>query len=210
MGARRMVDAVAPSASSPPLERGKLCDGARKIEQVHLLRIHEGEKVAMEIGLGLLGKLVLDTELPELLAWPFTGVAVAGDAAQAIVFEEAGELSDNDFGEKGGRTSRTARNGAVCRAVYTQALGRGEQDWLSFLVSRHMWESICSPPLWPSSDLCALGGGAAEGVRFPRPVPWGLLREKHAEHIPSLASRKGWTRGRSSRGSRAAKYLKVK
>jgi len=90
-----------------------LCDGARKIEQVHLPRIHERQKVAIEVGLRFLRQLILDTQLPELLTGPFARVPVACYCVDAIVFQKARKLCDDAFGENGGLTSRTASSTAV-------------------------------------------------------------------------------------------------
>lgn len=75
-----------------------MCDGARKIEQVHLPRIHERQKVAIEVGLRFLRQLILDTQLPELLTGPFARVPVACYCVDAIVFQKARKLCDDAFG----------------------------------------------------------------------------------------------------------------
>jgi hypothetical protein len=79
VGAGRVVDAVAASPRSAPFEAHELGCEARQIEKFDVTGIEQGQEVAVDVGLGLLGGNVLDSMHTKPFARPFAAISIARD-----------------------------------------------------------------------------------------------------------------------------------
>src|SRR5262245_57419992 len=90
-----MVDAVAATTRSAPLQADELRQQARMVEQIDAYRVDDREQDSLQVGLGPRREIVCDPMLAKAFAWPLTTITIADDAQTTISFERTGKLTDN-------------------------------------------------------------------------------------------------------------------
>ena len=129
-GVLRMVDQVMAAARRPPLEAAQLIDQPLEVQELYPAGVEQRQRVAVDVRLRNLAKLVLDAMAAKRLADPFAGVSIANHLADAVGLEQrcrklrgrgAGIERRLDFLRRVEKSTLSPRRCAIARVIASLA-----------------------------------------------------------------------------------------
>jgi hypothetical protein len=100
MSTRRVINRIATSARGTAFQPRELRRQSRQIQQLDFARVQERQHVAVDFALRAVTRLILNATPTKPLPWPLPGVAIAGDATDAIVPEQRRKLGNHGLGRE--------------------------------------------------------------------------------------------------------------
>jgi hypothetical protein len=95
-----MVDHITAAAGGAAFERDELIEGALIVQQGDACRVQQSQRVLVQVGLGLGGRLDDDAEFSELFAHPLAAESISRDLGKPVGLQHRGEFGAHGLGRE--------------------------------------------------------------------------------------------------------------